>query len=468
MSLIPIPTEHRHAVRRAVNAHPGHKAILARLGKARVNELASAALAEACEELGINVTQIIAASHGAKPFPAIAAGDVPTWGETDPGADPVNETAPAADIETETEAAAIAREAAALRRDLFRMWGEGDFDGTTKALSGLLTEARKPAVVVTQNAVTGTSTALARPVGVVPWSAFGVTGPMAANTMRKYNAADAPVVDPDYIFRPDETASILVSLARGQSPWLFGPAGTGKTDCVQQIAARLGRPYRLISCDDTTEAPDLIGMRAPHDGSTIWLDGLLTAAIRLPGCIIAIDEPSIAREGALMVFQSVLQQRCIYVHATGERIDCAPDVLFVACDNTAGTGGGASAGYVGTRRLNQAFLDRFAVGVKFDYMDATTEAAILVKRAKCSAPLAAALVAVAGLSRTQAEAGTLTGAIGFRRLVAWASHISDGRPADIAFRDAVLHRAPDDDHEALRQLAVLACDNMKMAELARG
>jgi cobaltochelatase CobS len=271
-----------------------------------------------------------------------------------------------------------------------------------------------------------------------------------------WDSPDAPAIDPLYRWPEPATASALCAIARKRHAWFYGPPGTGKTTWAEQLAARLQRPFRTISCDDTTEAPELIGMRGPHEGSTIWLDGILASAMRIPGCVILIDEPTIARAGAIMVLQSVLQNRYLFVKETGEKIVCADGVVFLACDNTNGTGGGAANGYEDTRRMNSAFLDRFAVKLRIDYLPPDIEAQVLCDRTQCTPELAKLLIDVAIVTRAHATDGKLVGAIGLRRLVSWAEQLTDLISPRVAFENTILNGAASEDHESLEQLCLLA------------
>ena len=167
------------------------------------------------------------------------------------------------------------------------------------------------------------------------------------------------------------------------------PAGTGKTEFALQLAAVTGRPAALISCDNGTDAATLVGMTVPDAaGGVTWQDGQLTRAIKTPGCVVCLDEPSVARPGALFVMQNVLANRQLFIAETGARVCVASGVVFVATDNTNGTGGGARKGYTDTNRLNAAFLDRFGVRVKVDYLPADREADVIVGYTGCTVELA--------------------------------------------------------------------------------
>jgi MoxR-like ATPase len=270
---------------------------------------------------------------------------------------------------------------------------------------------------------------------------------------------NTPRVNDRYLWPHPETATALSQIARGRNVMLFGPAGTGKTEWAQQLAAKTGRPFALISCDNGTDAATLVGMTVPDAaGGVSWQDGQLTRAIRTPGCVVCIDEPSVARPGALFVLQNVLANRVLFISETGARVPVAAGVVFIATDNTNGTGGGARRGYTDTNRLNAAFLDRFGVRVRFDYMAPDQEASVIAGYTGCTLELAKLLVTAATVTRAAANDQTLSHGIGLRRLLSWAELLTDGVDPAVAFRAAVLDCASEQDVETLREQCLLTYD----------
>lgn len=335
--------------------------------------------------------------------------------------------------------------------------GQGDFEGFNRALVDLAEKALKPATVqhvapVDPSKIKGhvpsvTGRKTAKQVGL----SVMLDCRDDATALDVYDAPDAPRRDPDYIW-PDATGSILATLAHGGNVFLYGPAGTGKTTFAKQVAAHWGRPFVRVSCHNQTEAATLVGMTVPEQGNAKWQDGQLAAAIRKPGTVVLVDEPSVARAGALFVLQALLDDdRAIHVEETGETIHAAPGVLVLLADNTNGTGD-TTGQYEGTQILNRATLDRASITVRLDYMDPTEEAAALVSRTGCNKKAAAALVKFANLTRTKADAGALAHGLGFRRLSALARQISFGVDPNKAFQRAVVETAPYDDKEPLRQM----------------
>lgn len=454
----------RNALRRALRDHPGSAAIL---DGRRVNDLPLDVLRTHLISLGLDPAAIAAAAlSGIAPAPIAPPCDIP------PQDAPTSCEAPMPDdYLTGAAGDAIESELSSIRG----LIGTGGFAALDSKLRQLVTDSRKPPVTVeiVREIEIPVAAGAARPVhrakptgSTGTWKQlFQVKGRLGSRSTALWDSShpDTPKVIPDYVWPHPATETVLTQIARGRNAYLFGPAGTGKTAFAEQLAARTGRPFVLISCDAGTDAATLVGMTAPAaDGGVTWQDGQLTRAIRTPGAVVCIDEPSVARPGALMVLQNVLANRSLFIAETGERVPVASGVLFLATDNTNGTGGGSRRGYTDTHRLNTAFLDRFGGRVKIDYLPADAEAKLLVSRTGCTLALAKLLIAAATVTRAAADNQSLSHGIGLRRLLAWAEMLTDGINAAAAFDAAVLNAAPEQDIETLREQCLLAYDQAQV------
>jgi MoxR-like ATPase len=447
----------RDAVRRALRDHPDLASIPEAISQGKpVNSWAKDQLQAGLDYLGLNLQTIADAALAGETV------EVPykvTPQQLQLGDDDDQGEAPAViddDIETEVQSV----------RSLVITGGFSALDDKIRAL---IIAGRKPPVTVEVMVPVPSGPAGAVPVHVArrtgkteTWRRlFDVRSALGANTAEIWDGThpDTPKVNERYLWPQPQTAIILSQLHRGRNAFGFGPMGTGKTAWAEQLAARTGRPFALISCDAGTDGATLVGMTVPAAGGGVtWQDGQLARAVRTPGCVVCIDEPSVARSGALFVMQNMLQYRQLFIAETGERVPVASGVIFIATDNTNGTGGGARRGYVDTNRLNAAFTDRFGPRVEFTYMKPDQEIGVIVGYTKCTPELAGLLVAAAQVTRAAADDQTLSHGIGLRRLLTWAELLTDGIGVEEAFQAAVLNCAPEQDRETLREQCLLAYD----------
>ena len=263
--------------------------------------------------------------------------------------------------------------------------------------------------------------------------------------------ADAPAVDPAYVWNVEALSQLGAADATGMNAWAFGHAGTGKTEGVRQYAARLGRPFVRIPIDRTTEPQEIIGQEMPRKGGGMeWRDGKLTRAFRVPHCVILIDEPTLLRSGSLAVFQTALDTREIHL-PTGEVVRAAEGVFIVAADNTAGCGDD-SGRYVDTAAVNVAFMDRFAFRVEFSFLPASSEIAMLTNQTGVNPDCARLMVDYASLTRSNADSGKLTMGLTPRRLLCWAKAVRVGVSSAKAFQSCIVASASPEDRETILML----------------
>src|SRR5215469_5504359 len=279
----------------------------------------------------------------------------------------------------------------------------------------------------------------------------------------------APAIDADYVWQPSILEAYVCCDVSGQNLWSFGPAGTGKTEGASHYAAMLHRPFVRIAIDRSTEAADIIGQWVlDKAGGMSWQDGKLTAAFRMPYCVILVDEPTLLRPGALAVLQTALDTRRIYLPG-GEIVEAETGIFIVAADNTAGTGDD-SGRYVDTAPMNAAFLDRFGLRVEYTHLSPASEANMLHNRTRIPVPAARLMTDFAALTRRDCSAGKLTMGLTPRRLISWARAVMVGMPSATAFAQAIVQGTAPEDKPALMMLATTSLDSQHatIEALARG
>jgi MoxR-like ATPase len=331
-------------------------------------------------------------------------------------------------------------------------------------LAPLAREAAKPARIVTITAApAGAPSAVphARPVRwAKPFEAFGLSVRGAGahrpvlvdgGTIPVCDYALAPPRDKSFIWSAPVLSALALADITGMNLWAFGPAGTGKSESVQQYAATLRRPFTRIPVDRSKEGVDFIGQLAQKDGNTVWRDGNFTAAMRIPYNVVLLDEPTLLRPGAIAVLQTVLDFRKVYL-PTGEIVELAPGILIVAADNTSGTGD-ETGQYADTAMMNHAFMTRFGIKYHYEYLSAAAEAHMVHGRTLL--PLAACRVMTefAALTRSDCDKGKLAVGIGPRALISWAKAVKAGLPSSLAYELAVANGAAPEDKAPLAVLA---------------
>lgn len=493
------------ALRRA----PGWEAYyLAQGWKGRTNKLSKVEINQACVALGVDKRALYDAfkvAHAASPVlqaGVIAGAIVEGEGDEDESEDESESEGDAVKHETES-ASASASSAAFEGRDAKDVIEEALRPASVHLTPYLQSELPKLLASVAQAAVQGPRVERVEVVKRVPVASAGSAGaidntPPVVNVVARKNLRDvfeltkreggqalkqaldtltvplcdyfdAPGIDPNYIWSADLAAHLGACDASTMNLWLAGHAGVGKTEGVKQYAARLYRPFIRIPIDRTTEKVDLIGQMEPtKDGGAAWRDNALTKAFRTPYAIVLIDEPTLLRSGTLAFLQTALDTRTLHL-PTGEVVDCADGVLFVAADNTLGTGD-ETGRYVDTSPVNHAFLDRFALRLNVAYLAQELEAKMLSKRSRIPLDAATIMVDYATLTRDNARSGKLTVGLTPRRLLAWGTSVALGIASARAWENAVINGSDPTDIEPLRMLeaTTLRSQHATIDALARG
>lgn len=182
---------------------------------------------------------------------------------------------------------------------------------------------------------------------------------------------DCKAVDDRYIFRHDELLSALYALLTNERCWLHGHTGTGKTTLIEQIAARLKWPVRVINLDSEITRMDLIGRDTlvNEGGTTVskFVDGILPQCMVEP-YILIFDEFDFIRPDVSYVAQRVLEGNGMTITEDGGRY-VSPNPMFriFATANTQGQGDDYGM-YAGARVQSMALLDRFTAWIHVDYL----------------------------------------------------------------------------------------------------
>ncbi|MDY6825239.1 MAG: CbbQ/NirQ/NorQ/GpvN family protein [Thermodesulfobacteriota bacterium] len=216
---------------------------------------------------------------------------------------------------------------------------------------------------------------------------------------------------------------------------LKGPTGCGKTRFVEYMAHRLGRPLITVACHEDLFVSDLVGRYILKNDETVWMDGPLTAAVRM-GAICYFDEIVEARKDTTVVIHPLTDdRRSLYIDKKGEVLRAHPDFLLVVSYNP---------GYQSVLKdMKQSTRQRF-VSLAFDYPAAAGESEIVCRESGVDTDTAEKLVALGGKIRNIREHGLTEGA-STRLLIYAARMIRAGVPAADACRAAVCLPLTDDE-----------------------
>lgn len=184
-----------------------------------------------------------------------------------------------------------------------------------------------------------------------------------------------PKAIPDFI-PPTFGADIITGFRLHEPIFIYGPTGCAKTASVHWLCNKLHLPLLSVTGHSRLELQDLLGHYILRQGETVWQDGPLTLALR-HGTIFLFDELTLTPPETLVGLHGLLDGHDVMIPDTGEILPVPETFLFVATDNTNGSGDETGA-YAGTLNQNMALLNRFFF-VKADYLPHSMETTMLKK-----------------------------------------------------------------------------------------
>ena len=200
--------------------------------------------------------------------------------------------------------------------------------------------------------------------------------------------------------------------------FVTGLSGNGKTTMVEQVCAKQKRDCYRVNITKQTDEDDLLGGFRLIDGSTVWQDGPVVAAMKNGG-VLLLDEVDLASAN-IMCLQPVLEGKGVYLKKIGEWVTPAAGFTVFATANTKGKGSDDGR-FIGTAVMNEAFLDRFPVTLEQEYAPQNTECKILRKAMESvdvdDNEFAKHLTKWAGIIRKSFYEGGVDEVISTRRLV---------------------------------------------------
>lgn len=181
------------------------------------------------------------------------------------------------------------------------------------------------------------------------------------------------------------TKAIIECIKHRKDVLCYGPAGTGKTSGIKQIAAELGIPVVQYTCGEDTTLWDLFGSDEliQKNGTTVTAFREKAIAVacaeakKIKGdkntkCILILDELDTCTPGLISHLNQLICEH--EIEFEGKTFD-ASNVMIYATANTSGMGD-STGKYSGTRCINAALRDRF-IPIRLEYMSQTEECDML-------------------------------------------------------------------------------------------
>ena len=243
------------------------------------------------------------------------------------------------------------------------------------------------------------------------------------------------ITEPPFYLAADNEVTLFEAAYADRLPvMLKGPTGCGKTRFVEYMAHRLNLPLITVACHEDLFVSDLVGRYMLQKDETVWVDGPLTAAVRM-GAICYCDEIVEARKDTTVVIHPLTDdRRSLYIDKKGEVVRAHPDFVVVISYNP---------GYQSVLKdLKQSTRQRF-VSLAFDYPGFDKEVTILRREAGAEEETALKLVTLGQKIRNIREHGLTEGAS--TRLLVYAARLIAGGVAPVdACRAAVCLPLTDD------------------------
>jgi cobaltochelatase CobS len=274
----------------------------------------------------------------------------------------------------------------------------------------------------------------------------------------------APPVDACHIWTEPVLRMLALAESTGRNAWLAGPAGVGKSQTVQQYAARTGRAFERFQMHKLAGVDDFLGAVGIKGGDTVFQPGPILRAFTTPGTICLIDEPATGSPAVMAVLNGLLEPGQPRI-SHGEKVYTrALGTLFFGADNSNGQGD-TGGRFAGVQTMNTATMDRFSFVVPLTYLDPADEAAALVLHTGCTQKMADHVIQAFTLARSKVETGDLIDPPTFRQAIAFTQACSVLPPSE-AWRVTIAARQPMESQVALAAIYSAAIDEITITNEA--
>lgn len=195
--------------------------------------------------------------------------------------------------------------------------------------------------------------------------------PNTLATIATHAADPAAAANDGYIrrafYKVEDVSILKIAALNEQYVLLLGPAGVGKSSLANAAANALGWNYSYIPCHTGATAESLLGQWVPAQNGKgyVWVDGILTSAVRNGGYVLLDEVNSLLPEVAFAV-HGLLDHRRELVLTEKPDANGKPEVI--KAHENFGLAAAGNLDYEGTRSMNEAFMDRFDIQLHLNYV----------------------------------------------------------------------------------------------------
>ena len=217
-----------------------------------------------------------------------------------------------------------------------------------------------------------------------------------------------------------------------------GPTGGGKTRFVEHMADKLGRQLITVPCHEDITAADLVGRYLLEGGSTVWVDGPLTRAVR-SGAICYLDEVVEARADTTVVIHPLADHRReLNIERLGESLRAPESFMLVMSYNP---------GYQSVLKDLKPSTRQRMVGVELGYPEFEHEVSIIRTETNIDEARARDLVKLGNAIR-KLDVSSMPEVASTRALITAARLMVGGLTSGDAARAAIIVPLTDDPETA--------------------
>lgn len=148
------------------------------------------------------------------------------------------------------------------------------------------------------------------------------------------------------------TPQVVRAIKRRDNVWVAGPAGTGKTYMLSQIAEALGLKFFRISCGPQTPASIVFGHTTANGG---YAPGIAYQALTSEGALLLFDEFDRMNPAVAVMVNGLLDGNAV-TFPNGETLRPGPNHVYAVAANTFGK---PTAEFGTAQRQDPATMSRF-------------------------------------------------------------------------------------------------------------